>query len=96
MRYILTIRKRAEKHITETYNWYEKQRTGLGSEFVLSVESVLTSISRDPFIFQTTYQNIRCALIPRFPFGIFYFVIESKIIVISVFHLSRNPKLWNK
>jgi toxin ParE1/3/4 len=94
MRYRLIIRKRAETHISEAYNWYEQQRTGLGYEFVLSLESALRTIERNPFLFQAKYNKLRCILIPRFPYGIFYFIAENTVIVIAVFHLSRNPNLW--
>lgn len=94
MSYRLIIRKRAEKHFAEIYDWYEKQRSGLGDEFLLCAEAALLMIQKNPFLFQVKYKIIRCALTPRFPYGIFYLIDENKIIVISVFHLSRNPKLW--
>lgn len=96
MSFSLIIRKRAENHIADAFDWYEQQRIGLGNEFLLSVESTLLLIERSPLLFQTRYKNIRVAIIPRFPYGIFYFVDENKIVVIAVFHLSRNPKLWMK
>lgn len=96
MSFSLVIRKRAENHITEAFDWYEQQRTGLGNEFMLSVEATIHLIENSPLIFQTRHKNIRIALVPRFPYGIFYFVDGNKIIVVAVLHLSRNPRLWKK
>ncbi|MBL1212682.1 MAG: hypothetical protein HND52_04870 [Ignavibacteriae bacterium] len=37
------------------------------------------------------YKNIRRALIRKFPFGIHYIIENEQVIVIAVFHVSRNP-----
>lgn len=92
----IKIRKYAEKQIAEAYQWYEKQRLGLGDDFLLCIDAVIMTIVKNPFLFQIRHKNIRCALIPRFPFGIFYFVDSEKIIVAAVLHLSRDPRLWKK
>ncbi len=96
MSYSLIIRKRAEGQLADAHNWYEEQRTGLGEEFLLCIEASLNGITENPLLFQEKHKNIRCRITPRFPYGIFYFIDKNKIIVISVFHLSRNPKLWGK
>jgi toxin ParE1/3/4 len=96
MSYQLKIRKRAEKNIAEAYVWYEKQRLGLGDDFLLCTDAAIMTIISNPFLFQIRHKNIHCALIPRFPYGLFYFVDNEKIIVAAVFHLSRDPKLWKK
>ncbi len=96
MNYPLVIRKRAESQIAEAFAWYELQRIDLGNEYLLSIEAVLHLIEANPLIFQTRHKNIRVALAPRFPYGVFYFIHEEKIVVIAVLHLSRNPKLWKR
>ncbi len=96
MNYHLVVRKRAEQHIADAYNWYEHQRIGLGEEFLLCIEASLNVIIQNPLLFQEKHKNIRHIMTPRFPYGIFYFIDKNKIIVIAVFHLSRNPKLWRK
>ena len=96
MSYHLIIRKRAEKHLAEAYAWYEGQRTGLGAEFMLCIDAKLQVVKKNPFLFQARHKHVRCALVPRFPYGVYYFVDESKIVVIAFFHLSRNPKLWQR
>ncbi len=94
MMYQLIIRKKAEKQIHEAFDWYEKQKGKLGEEFLISIESALKIIEKKPGIFQKKHKEIRCKLLLRFPFGVFYFIDGRKIIVVSVFHLSRNPRHW--
>jgi toxin ParE1/3/4 len=38
------------------------------------------------------YLDYRRALLPRFPFGVFYVVESEFLIVAAVFHLARNPR----
>lgn len=44
----LSIEPEAEADLLEAYEWYEKQRTGLGVEFIGCVDDALESISRQP------------------------------------------------
>lgn len=90
------IRRRAETQIHEAFIWYEAQRKGLGDDFLLCLESSLNRTQDNPGIFQKKYKNIRMVMISRFPYGIFYFTDNEKIVVIAVFHLSRNPRHWIK
>ena len=94
MNYNLVIRKKAESQITDSFDWYEKQRGGLGENFLLCIDAALMTITNNPLLYQIRHKNIRLAIVPRFPFGVFYFIAIDKIIVIAVLHLSRDPKLW--
>jgi hypothetical protein len=44
----LAIAPEAELDIAEAYVWYEGRRTGLGEEFLSSVDACLESIRRRP------------------------------------------------
>ena len=94
MSYKMLIRRVAESQLREAYEWYESRRYSLGAEFLLSFEATLSLISKEPGLFGKRYKDVRCALTPRFPYGIFYFLDGEKIVVTAVFHLSRNPRLW--
>jgi len=84
----------AESDLTQAYLWYEKQVEGLGSEFLLCFDACIQNITRSPKIFQQVHKNIRRALIRRFPYGIFYIEQPDHIMIIAVFHASRNPSRW--
>ena len=94
MSYGLVIRKRAEKHADEIYHWYQNQRSGLGDDFLLCLEAILFTINKNPLLFQVRYKHIHMAIVPRFPYGVFYFIDGERIIVAAIFHLSRDPRLW--
>lgn len=44
----ISIRPEAEIEIEEAYHWYEEQRDGLGSDFLLCVEEGLEKIRKTP------------------------------------------------
>ncbi len=90
----LLIRPEAEADLAEAFAWYEARRDGLGHEFLLAVEARLAAIQRHPESFPVVHQQIRRALIRRFPYGIFFIVEESNVIVLAVFHAKRDPQHW--
>lgn len=90
------VRKKAESQILEAYTWYERKQVHLGDVFLRAIEDQLSKIEVNPFLFQLKYKNVHLAQTKKFPYGIFYLVDEDKIIVLAVFHLSRNPGLWKK
>lgn len=96
MTYRLIIRKRAENQIEEAYYWYEKKQNRLGDNFLEAVEHALTLIKINPQHFQSKYKNVKAIFIMKFPYGIFYIIDNDKIVVLAMFHLSRNPGLWKK
>lgn len=96
MNYQFKLTSDAETDITLAMNWYEVQRKGLGSEFILSFDAVKNIIQRSPDSYHYRYKNLRGVLLKRFPYLTLYEIDEDTIIVVAVFHTSRNPKHWKK
>ncbi len=96
MKYNLIVRPEAEQDIEEAFGWYEDRISGLGQEFLRSIDAAFAQLSRSPGTYPAIYRNIRRVLIRRFPFGVFYFISEEKIIVLAVLHARRDPRLWEK
>ena len=90
----LIVRPEAEEEIREAYLWYEKQRAGLGDDFLLRIEAALESLLHDPFIHGYIYKQIRRKLARRFPYGVFFKVENEQIAVLAVLHAKRNPLRW--
>ena len=90
----ILFRKVALVEIDESYRWYENQRQGLGEELILFLEETIEKITRNPDFYPLVHKNVRRAIVRRFPYGIYYIIEKSKLVVIAVFHGSRNPKSW--
>jgi plasmid stabilization system protein ParE len=87
------IRDKALVEIKEAYDWYELQVEGLGERFLNKLEYYFEKILENPNQFRRTYKNFKEIYIQDFPFIIIYLIDEYKstILIIAVFHTSRNP-----
>lgn len=92
----LLLAPEVEKDITEAFAWYEDQRSGLGEEFLASVEAALEAIRRNPELHPTIHENYRRAFVRRFPYGIFYEYSGTTVTVYCIIHAARDPAKWRK
>ena len=84
--------KRAKNDLELAFEWYEKQRRGLGFEFLDCIEIALKEILTFPEMYQVCYSNFRRNVIRRFPFSVFYSIEDKEIIIHSVFDNRQNPE----
>ena len=90
----IVIRPAAAADIEEAFLWYERQRPGLGNEFLAAVQAMRESIAAHPAIHPIIHRDTRRALVHRFPYGIFYRVYGEVIVVVACMHASRDPRQW--
>jgi plasmid stabilization system protein ParE len=83
----------AQAEFDEAVDWYE-QRVRRGAEFIDWVQEVLDRIAALPQIHQVVYQDIRRAVVRRFPYSVMYRVEPGRVLVIAVFHSRRDPSIW--
>ena len=86
----------ASSELEEAAAWYEKQRLGLGDELHAEVNAVVARILREPKTYRSVHKNIRRALVNRFPYAVLFECEMGILVVISIFHMKRNPQLWRK
>lgn len=72
--------------------WYERQRRGLGFEFLDCIEAALQNIIVFPEMYQVRYSRFRACPIRRFPFSIFYTIEDAEIVIHSVFDNRQDPR----
>ncbi len=92
----LIIRPEAETDIAQAFSWYEDRVSGLGSEFLRVLDATFNSILRNHDVYPEVHRNVRRALTRKFPFAVFFVVEETRMVVLSVFHVKRNPQEWEK
>jgi plasmid stabilization system protein ParE len=88
----LVIAPEAEQDLDEAYAWYEKQRVGLGEDFLTSVDACIEFICRLPKIGAIVHKNYRRALVRRFPYAVFYDYVDNALTVYSIMHTARDPQ----
>jgi plasmid stabilization system protein ParE len=85
----------AEEEANDAFDWYESEREGLGASFRAEVKLTLDRILQNPTQFQVCYgSNVRRARVQRFPYWIFFTDTPTNLLVLSIFHDSRNPIIW--
>ena len=86
----------AENQILETHKYYtENVSDVIAEKFYLDLQHALDVLEINPF-FQIRAKNYRAYPLRKFPFLIFYEVLEEKraVKVLSVFNTSKNPSNW--
>jgi len=83
---------RSKDDVELAFAWYERQRRGLGFEFLDCVEAALQNIIDFPEMYQIRYSCFRCCPIRRFPFSIFYTIDANELVVHSVFDNRQDPE----
>lgn len=71
--------------------WYERQRNGLGLEFLDCVERAILRILENPEAHRIRYKHFRACIVRRFPFAVYYTIERDALVVHSVFHQHRDP-----
>lgn len=90
MSYTIVFDSKIEADLRKGFDLYDKQLTGLGFEFLLSVEATLYKIEREPLFFPKVYKNKRKANLKRFPYGIFYIVSKGTVFILAVIQLTND------
>ena len=90
----VVIRPDAEQEINHAADWYEERKPGLGGEFIGAVIAVLDNIERHPRSQPIVRGRVRRALLPRFPYGVFYAEENSVIVILACLHARRSPRRW--
>jgi toxin ParE1/3/4 len=74
--------------------WYEAQQPALGPAFESEVEAVLNQVAAQPARFPIAVLDVREAPVRRFPYCVYYRVRAGRLVVLAVFHTSRDPSVW--
>jgi hypothetical protein len=90
MDYVLVFRPEVRGELDEAYHWYEKQKSGLGNEFLECVDNTLSRVTLMPQSYAIVYRDIRRVLIKKFPYVIYYRIISSSVAVTTLKAIARR------
>jgi plasmid stabilization system protein ParE len=66
----------------------------LAQRFAEAVADTIEKIAAAPLHYAVVEKERRRAGVRRFPYGIFFLLKETRIVVIACFHGRRNPRHW--
>lgn len=85
----------AEFEMADAIGWYEEQEPGLGTAIRETFEKTIATIQANPLAYPIVHgSKVRRALTTRFPYAIVFLVEPDSMLVVAVFHTSRNPMIW--
>lgn len=95
MRRVL-FRPQARDEFEAAGEWYERERSGLGGNFLQAVDEQLARIVANPLLYTAVYRDIRKGALRRFPYCIYFKLRGDAVAVLAVFHTARSPVTWKR
>jgi plasmid stabilization system protein ParE len=86
----------ADSEVHEIQAWYEARQAGLGARFRASIDLVVALIGEHPFACAVSHREVRRALVPGFPYALFYVALPDRIRVLACLHQRRGPAFIRK
>jgi plasmid stabilization system protein ParE len=90
----VVFRPQAEQELLDAERWYEQRRPGLGREFRAALDEVLARVRVLPLSFPKVHGEKRRALVPRFPYGLYFALVRDEVVVVGVVHGHRDSGVW--
>lgn len=91
----ITFQPAAEDEYAEAIDWFEGLRPGDGARFEAAVEATLTRIAANPRLHAVVVAGVRKAVVSGYPYYcVYYRERAADVEVLSVFHTSRDPTIW--
>jgi toxin ParE2 len=85
----------AVDEVAEAAKYYEAQAKGLGAKFFDELEAAILRILQFPEAWSLLSKPFRHCSLRCFPYSIIYSVSSPReILIVSVFHLHREPMSW--
>ena len=96
MRFKLLYSNRFFDDLQQSIDWYNDKQVGLGARFFNAIKRRLAEIKRNPYSVAVRYDDVRCAIVKKFPYMIHFRVLpDNKTIeIIAIFNTHRNPEIW--
>jgi len=92
--YTVVFRPQAEEEARAPQRLYEEQQPGLGARFAGAIGEAIQRIVSNPSAFPVVHDEIRRAVVRRFPFGIYFRIHAEDLVVLAVMHGRRHPRRW--
>jgi len=97
----IRILQQAAEEVAAAANWYDKERSGLGQEFVNAVEMAMDLIEEDllplsPMPGKSRGLGMKRLILKRFPYDLVVREAKNETVVVAVAHHSRQPGYWRE
>ena len=87
----IEILDQAEDDLIEGFRFYEAQQPGLGSYFLVNLYGDIESLRLHGGVHRKAYKDYHRLLSRRFPFAVYYSVLEDVVFVHAILDCRRDP-----
>jgi len=84
----------ARREFDDAADWYDQHAGGKGPAFTAAVRQTLDLIAGNPQLYAEVQDDVRAAPVHGFPYCVYYRSDPDQIVVLAVFHNSRDPAVW--
>jgi toxin ParE1/3/4 len=84
----------AEAEFAEAAIWYYRRSATVAERFVAAVEATLEKIGESPEQYPLVHRSVRQALVPSFPYAIYFVKGAAECVVLAIHHGKRHPRRW--
>ena len=68
----------------------------MGAVFRAELDHAVQRLAANPLQFPIVFADIRRALLRRFPYALFFRIVDDAVFVMACFHSSREPRIWQQ
>lgn len=90
----LTYSPIAEIELRQAVDFYNKERSGLGFEFLARIKESAEKIVDFPNAWKKISKNSRVCNLRGYPYSLIYHKMKEEILIIAVMHNSKDPESW--
>lgn len=83
-----------EHEVEEISHYYERARLGLGERFLKALEDLYERLATLPDSGKEVRPGIRQAIVPGFPYLVYYARFPDRLEIIAVVHQARHERAW--
>ncbi|HZE92050.1 MAG TPA: type II toxin-antitoxin system RelE/ParE family toxin [Rhizobacter sp.] len=92
--FVVVLASAAERDIADALVWY-RQRNALAADgFRAEVFDAIEHIGDSPLSRPADEDGNRHRVLKRFPYSVFYEVLESTVVILAIAHHRRKPSYW--
>jgi plasmid stabilization system protein ParE len=87
----VAILDKAEDDLVEGFHFYQRQQPGLGHYFLESLYADIQSLHTSAGIHRKVHRRYHRLVAKRFPFAVYYAVVDDTVLIHAVVDCRRNP-----
>src|SRR4051812_46981481 len=91
-KYKVVITPRAIVDIQKAVSYYNTEKKGLGARFYADFKRQLSAVKQHPFSRAIRYDDIRFAMLHKFPYAAHYNIEGNLVVIYGVISTHQNPE----